>query len=422
MAIDTNHLAASTTGGAVSPVREPAPAQEPAGKGDSQSTSAPKTRRGALASTGHPAVRPPAAAHLTDEQVAELGRELDAIRDEVLAKRGSKDAAYIRRVIKVQRALEISGRLALLGSRNKAAWVTGTALLSVAKILENMEIGHNVLHGQWDWMRDPDIHSTTWEWDFVTPARAWQHTHNDLHHRWTNVVGKDRDVGYDLLRMDPDQPWKPFNLGNPLYNAILAPVFEWGIAIYDLELAEFQEGKKSKEALMKDLKALGVKALTQFTKDYAATPAVAMITGSGKQALYGTLAANAIRNVWAHAVIFCGHFPDGADTFSEEMVDGETRGDWYVRQMIGSANISGSKFMHLMTGNLSHQIEHHLFPDLPSNRYAEVAPKVREICKRYGLPYTSGPLLKQVGSSWAKVFKLALPDQVYTRGKKAAGA
>ena len=106
-----------------------------------------------------------------------------------------------------------------------------------------------------------------------------------------------------------------------------------------------------------------------------------MLTGSGKQALYGTLTANAVRNVWAHAVIFCGHFPEGTDTFTEEMVEGETRGDWYVRQMIGSANISGSKFMHLMTGNLSHQIEHHLFPDIPSNRYAEVAPKVREICR-----------------------------------------
>ncbi|WP_139006767.1 fatty acid desaturase family protein [Arthrobacter crystallopoietes] len=378
---------------------------------ESVSTTATARRTGGLAASGHPLVRPPAAAHLSDEQVAELGRELDAIRDEVIAERGASDAAYIRRVIKAQRGLEIAGRAALLAGRNKAAWVTGTTLLSFAKILENMEIGHNVLHGQWDWMRDPDIHSTTWEWDFVTPARSWQHTHNDLHHRWTNVIGKDKDVGYNLLRMSPDQPWRPFNLGNPLWNAILAPVFEWGIAIYDLELVDYREGTKSKAALVKDLKAMGRKALRQFTKDYAATPIVAMVTGSGKQALWGTLAANAVRNVWAHAVIFCGHFPDGADTFTEEMVDGETRGDWYVRQMIGSANISGSKFMHLMTGNLSHQIEHHLFPDLPSNRYIEVAPKVRDICRRYGLPYNSGPLFKQVGSSWAKVFKYALPDK-----------
>ncbi len=375
-----------------------------------------KPRSGVLAKEGHPLVRPPAAAHLTDEQVAELGRELDALREEVIASRGAADAAYIRRVIKVQRSLELAGRAALMVSRNRAAWIAGTAMLSVAKILENMEIGHNVLHGQWDWMRDPDIHSTTWEWDFVSPARSWQHTHNDLHHTWTNVIGKDRDVGYNLLRMDEEQPWHWWNLGNPVYNAVLAPIFEWGIALYDLELDAVRAGTKPKSALHRDLRETGKKVVRQFTKDYGATPAVAALTGSGKQALIGTLTANAIRNVWAHAVIFCGHFPDGADTFTEEMIEGETRGDWYVRQMIGSANISGSKLMHIMTGNLSHQVEHHLFPDLPSNRYAEIAPRVREICERYGLPYNTGPLLKQVGSAWAKVFRLALPGKKNRRG------
>ncbi len=384
-------------------------------------TTATTTRKRTLATQGSPAQRPTAAAHLTDEQVAELGRELDAIRDDVLASRGAGDAAYIRRVIKVQRTLELGGRATLLAGAFPPAWVLGTGMLSVAKILENMEIGHNVLHGQWDWMRDPDIHSTTWEWDFVTPAAAWKHTHNDLHHTWTNVVGKDRDVGYSILRMSEDQPWKPWNLGNPLYNALLAPVFEWGIAVYDLELDEYQAGRKSKAELRKDLKAVGRKVVRQFTKDYVATPGVALLTGSALPALAGTLTANAIRNVWAHAVIFCGHFPDGADTFTEDVIDGETRGDWYVRQMIGSANISGSPLMHLMTGNLSHQIEHHLFPDLPSNRYAEVAPKVREICERYGLPYTTGPLLTQVGSAWKKVFRLALPNR-RRRGDVTGGA
>src|SRR4051812_27781252 len=231
----------------------------------------------------------PLPAHLTDADIEAIGRELDAIRDEVIASRGASDRAYIQKVIKGHRALETAARVTLLGSLFPPAWIAGTTLLSLAKILENMELGHNILHGQWDWMRDPDIHSTTWEWDFVTPARSWQHTHNDLHHRWTNVVGKDNDIGYNLLRMDPEQKWTPYNLGNPLYNALLAPVFEWGIAIYDLELVDYKEGRKSKEALTKDLKALGRKALKQFTKDYAATPAVAMLTGSGKQALYGTL-------------------------------------------------------------------------------------------------------------------------------------
>ncbi|EWT02599.1 fatty acid desaturase [Intrasporangium oryzae NRRL B-24470] len=370
-----------------------------------------RPRKPVLAATGGPSVRPAAAAHLSDADVERLGQELDAVRDRIIASRGAKDAAYIRRVIAVQRTLELAGRATLLFSKRKSAFFAGTAMLSVAKILENMEIGHNVLHGQWDWMRDPDIHSTTWEWDFVTPAAAWKHTHNDLHHTWTNVLGKDKDVGYSTLRMSDEQPWQPHNILNPAINMVLAPFFEWGIAIYDLELEAWKEGEKSTDDLKKSLKALGKKAARQAAKDYVATPGAAAVFGSGKQALIGTFTANAIRNVWAHSVIFCGHFPDGVDVFTEEEIEGETRGDWYIRQMLGSANISGSKLLHLMTGNLSHQIEHHCFPDLPSNRYYEVAVEVREICERYGLPYTTGPMPRQVGQAWAKVFRLALPPK-----------
>ncbi|HON73969.1 MAG TPA: acyl-CoA desaturase, partial [Dermatophilaceae bacterium] len=272
-----------------------------------------------------------------------------------------------------------------------------------------MEIGHNVLHGQWDWMRDPDIHSTQWEWDFVAPADGWKHTHNDVHHTWTNVVGKDRDVGYALLRMSEEQPWTWWNLGNPVYNMVLAPFFEWGIAFYDLELDEVAAGRKTKAALRRDLRKLGRKTWRQALKDYLATPAVAVVTGSAVPALIGTFTANTVRNIWAHSVIFCGHFPDGAVQFPAESVIGESRGDWYIRQMLGSANISGSKTLHLMTGNLSHQVEHHLFPDLPSNRYAEIAPRVRALCDTYGLPYTTGPMWRQVASAWARVFRMALP-------------
>jgi linoleoyl-CoA desaturase len=135
---------------------------------------------------------------------------------------------------------------------------------------------------------------------------------------------------------------------------------------------------------------------------------------SGPSALT-TVAANAtanlIRNLWTHSVIMCGHFPDGVETFEKTSIDGEPRGEWYLRQMLGSANIDGSKLLHIMTGNLSHQIEHHLFPDLPSNRHGEIAPRIRDLFQRYRLSYTSGPLPVQVASAWAKVFRLSLPNR-----------
>jgi len=108
-------------------------------------------------------------------------------------------------------------------------------------------------------------------------------------------------------------------------------------------------------------------------------------------------------------VIFCGHFPAAVPTFTVEDVVSEDRNGWYVRQVIGSANITGGALMDLMTGNLSYQIEHHLFPDLPSNRYAEIAPSVRDACERYGLPYVTGSLPRQFGSVVSRLFRMALP-------------
>ncbi|GLY66524.1 fatty acid desaturase [Amycolatopsis taiwanensis] len=354
------------------------------------------------------AFRPTATtAHLSDADVERLGEELDAIRAEVMGDLGQADARYIRRVIAVQRGLEAGGRGLLLASLFPPAWVAGTGALAVAKILENMEIGHNVLHGQWDWMGDPEIHSTTWEWDSASCAEGWKYSHNYVHHTYTNVLGKDRDLGYAAMRVDPAQPWKPIYLLQPLYNIGLAVGFEYGIAIYDIELEKVAAGRKPWSQAKVELGRLWRKIRGQLVKDYVAFPLLSGL--AAPTTLLGNLVANVTRNVWAHAVIFCGHFPAGAETFTEDQLVGETRGRWYVRQLLGSANLDGSPLMHIMTGNLSHQIEHHLFPDMPSNRYAQVAPKVRELCARYGLPYTSGPLHKQYAGVLATIARLALP-------------
>jgi len=270
-------------------------------------------------------------AHLTPEDLDDIGRELDAIRDELMADLGERDAAYIRKVVKAQRGLEGAGRAALLVSLFPPAWLAGTTALAVAKVLENMELGHNVMHGQWDWMRDPEIHSTTWEWDNVSAAEGWKKSHNYEHHTYTNIVGKDRDLGYTLLRLDADQPWKPFHLAQPLYNIVLAAGFQWGVALYDLELDEARKGRKPWSRVVSDVGRLGRKAARQIAKDYVAWPLLA--GPSAVPALLGNLTANVARNVWTHTVIFCGHFPDGAETFDFDAtdLDTESRGDWYVR-------------------------------------------------------------------------------------------
>jgi linoleoyl-CoA desaturase len=347
-------------------------------------------------------------AHLTAQDIENLGRELDAIREQIVASRGARDAEYIRTVIDGQRKLEIGSRAILLFSLFPPAWVVGTVGLSISKIVENMEIGHNVMHGQWDWMRDSKIHSTTWEWDNASPAEMWKHSHNEVHHTYTNVRGKDHDLGYGIMRVDENQKWVPFYLAQPLWNFINACVFEYGIAAYDLQIGKYLKGRSDKAEFKARGKRVLAKIRKQATKDYLLHP---LLSGpSALSTITANLTANLARNLWTHSVIMCGHFPEGVQTFEKTSIDGETRGEWYLRQMLGSANISGSPLLHFMTGNLSFQIEHHLFPDLPSNRYKEIAPKVQELFERYGLTYTTGSLPKQVGSAWKTVFKLSLPN------------
>lgn len=356
----------------------------------------------------HVNLNPSPIAHLSPERIEELGRELDEIRATTMDSLGEEDARYIRRVIKAQRYLEIGGRATLLFSGNPIAWVAGTAALSASKILDNMEVGHNIIHGQWDWMRDPSIHSSTWEWDNVTPAEHWKNSHNQVHHTYTNVVGHDNDLGYGIMRVDDAQKWYPGYLMQPVIQFVNATLFEYGIAAYDLELGKNWATRKDNPEWMAEANKVVNKIKTQAGKDYLLFP---LLSGPNFLPTLGAnLVSNLVRNYWTHSVIMCGHFPAGVKTFAKDSIEGETRGEWYLRQMLGSANITGSTPMHIATGHLSYQIEHHLFPDMPSRRYPEIAPRIQALFAEYGLEYISGSLPKQVGSAWSEIIRLSLPN------------
>jgi fatty acid desaturase len=345
---------------------------------------------------------------LTSEQFEAIGQEFDAIRNRVMADLGERDANYIRGLVKRQRQLEVAGRVMLM---IPPAWPLGVAALSTSKILDNMEIGHNVMHGQYDWMQDPALNSRNFDWDTCDTAANWKKTHNHEHHTYTNVLGKDHDVGYGLLRMSQEQKWEPRHLLNAPFTVILHLFFQHFVAVQNLKLEDVLYYRtKSTAQLKQEWKPVWKKMRKQLAKDYVLFPLLA-----GPMAPFvfvGNVAANLVRNVWACAVIFNGHFPEDVEQYPESVIDNETRGQWYVRQLLGSANFSGGKLMHIMSGNLSFQIEHHLFPNLPAHRYQEISPEVRAICRKYGLPYNTGSFFKQTLSTWRRILRLSLPTRV----------
>lgn len=355
---------------------------------------------------------------LSPAQFEAIGREFDAIRERVLADLGERDARYIRGLARRQRQLEIGGRVLLM---IPPAWPLGVAALSASKILDNMEIGHNVMHGQYDWMNDPALNSRHFDWDTCDTAKNWKQTHNVEHHTYTNVLGRDHDVGYGLLRMSEAQPWEPRFLANVPLTVLLHTFFQHFVAVQNLKLEEVLVYKtKTRVQLKEEFKPVWKKMRKQLAKDYLLFP---LLAGPFAPLVFaGNLAANLARNVWACAVIFNGHFPEGVEQYPESVLEQETRGQWYVRQLLGSANFSGGRLLHIMSGNLSFQIEHHLFPDLPAHRYAEIAPEVRAICGKYGLPYNTGSFLRQTLSTWRRIVRLSLPSRRKPRAGSGGGA
>ncbi|WP_446226144.1 fatty acid desaturase family protein [Nocardia sp. IBHARD005] len=347
---------------------------------------------------------------LTAGQVEELGRELDAVRARFVADLGEKDRAHIYRIIKVQQAFEVAGRgLMYLGFR-RPFWLAAIGALSVSKILDNMEVGHNVLHGQYDWMREPGVNSRDFDFDMACASDQWKHSHNYKHHTYTNIVGRDRDLGYGLFRMDEGQEWKPAHLAGPMTSFLLMVFFEWALAVYDLEPENIAKGNREWREVEPLIRGALRKAGRQVLKDYIVFPA---LTGPlFVKTLCGNAIANVVRNVWTYSIILCGHFPTGAQTFTDAETANETRGEWYVRQMLGSGNIEGGKLFHTMSGHLSHHIEHHLFPDIPAHRYPEMSGEIRAVCERHGVPYRTGGFFGRLGSTWARVFRLALPPKL----------
>ena len=345
--------------------------------------------------------------NLTREEADAFGRELDALRQEVVADLGERDVAHIRQVIRTANRSEAAGRVLLHFGLGPVSFVLGTSALGLSKILENMEIGHNIMHGQYDWTRDPALDSHRYEWDHVCTGDDWRHSHNYEHHTFTNILGKDRDVGYGFLRVAPEQEWKPIHLTQPIVAAFLALFFQWGVGGHDLRIDELFSGKQTPAQLGKRARPFLTKAAWQLFKDYAFFPALAL--GNAPRVFLGNLFANGTRNLWTFAVIFCGHFPEGVRLYDQAETENESRGQWYVRQLNGSANIEGNRWLHVLTGHLSHQIEHHLFPDIPAARYPEMAPRVREICASYGQGYNTGSFRRQLSSVIGRIVRLSLP-------------
>ena len=147
---------------------------------------------------------------LSPEQIEEFGAKVDAIRREVMDDLGEKDAEYIYKIRNFVRYSEIASRgMLMFAGWLPPVWLAGTGLLGLSKIVENMELGHNVMHGQFDWMNDPSLNGATYDWDTISTGDDWKYTHNYIHDPFRQYWYKYGEYSCAYISSHPQSTWYP---------------------------------------------------------------------------------------------------------------------------------------------------------------------------------------------------------------------
>ncbi len=355
-----------------------------------------------------------------EKRLRHFAEELDALKRSTLSRVGEEDVAYVTRLDRFSRAMEITGRALIHVSFEPGAFFLGVFALAIHKQLQTAEIGHSALHGAWDKLAGGDrFASRAFRWDTPIDETSWRHAHNVRHHGMTNIAASDPDIHFGPVRLTEQTPHSRWNrIAVPFAVAALFPNFLFVISshvtgVNDLlvdngrpERFDFLPDRSLSSARRSLGRALR-KWVPYYSKEYVLFPALA-----GPffwKVAAGNWLAGTLRNVYSAATIFCGHA--GRDVRSwPPGTRARGRGEWYAMQVEAANDFEVSLPLSILCGGLDRQIEHHLFPTLPPQRLREIAPEVRAICERHGVHYKTDTWGKTLGKAFVQIARLSRAD------------
>lgn len=377
--------------------------------------------------------RPSALLNVDPALFDQIEKEIDDIKQRYRAKLGPKDIAYIKGLRRNSRIFEVIGRGLLWVSPEPITFSLGVFFTWLHRNIESIEIGHNVLHGQYDYFPEiPQFHAHNFKWKAPVDEEGWRREHNGLHHVHTNVFEMDPDLNHGILRTNELTPWNKRHLFQvPLYLLAAYPTMLYQFNSQNLGFGQkfreraFPEGNKGYAPVDtagqtdEELNKRNSRSIWRvLAKEYIVFPLLAATTGfSGLKVLLGNALADAINNYWISMTIQATHFTEplqSADALKH-------KGHWYLSQLESSVNFKGSRRMSILWGHLNYQIEHHLFPDIPSRHYPDMAKEVKAVCKKYNVDYKCNPtwgraIRNYVSVMWKHSFPPAAQTQQHPAG------
>ena len=363
------------------------------------------------------------------ETIEAFGREIEQLYQRTVKQLGKEDVEKMKALVETSKLFERLGRSLIHFSAGPVTWLSGVLLLSGHYVMEFTN-GHNVLHGHYDDIDDSgELNSFTYEWDNTVDETDWKFEHHTSHHPFTNVLGKDADYGYLLLRANDDQPWHFRYLAQlgifasiPLSVDLLMP---WYIAT-SRALVEGKEAVTVTQGLdylaspgdllepgtigsIFDTYRAGIfRILKRKVKNYLFYP---LLSGpSFLKVAGGNLLADMISNTHMILMLAMEHHNENIPLI--EPAVNETKADFYLRQVISTQNYElPGWYEDLFTGGVNIHIEHHLFPDLPFNRLKEISPEVEAICKKYNVPYRRENVFSSLAGLTSLIVEKMFPTQ-----------
>lgn len=363
-----------------------------------------------------------------------LTAELKALYEQTKAKVGDEDLAHIRNVAAYSKAIKARSDELIQQGGKPNAMMRGSILGALHTLLEFSELGHNIMHGSYDHLSNAgEFHSERWVWNIVADPHEWRVMHHQNHHPFTNIVGKDHDLGYSFLRLKPGQSWYGHNIIQfpLLWSLALTPSYYFAFVTGTSAARTEGRGVLSKETLAQSFKLIKEHASKNFIKD--------PLSVSRKRLLptfAGNYASMVIGYFLTTAILLLEHHSPNVELFSDPGED-ESEEDYNRRQILATSNFTpyealDNYFIKLLEeevkfdnpppfrvfyGGLDTHLEHHLFPDLPCNRQRDIQPLVKELCLKHGLPYNVTPFETVVPYMIKNIFKLTIPAGEFEQGK-----
>ena len=350
-------------------------------------------------------------------------RELDALHARTKAKMGQEDLDYIDRVDRWSRYAMWAGRALVALSPEPITFLLGVTTLAIGKQLQATEVGHTVLHGAYDRIVSEDgsphrFDSKTWMWLTPIDEEAWRDEHNVRHHQYTNIVGRDPDCEYGFVRLNDEVPWQKahrfqlvhgllswFAFGFHMNAHATGLVDHWAREKDDYAVLDPDDPNAVEDAYRKAFR----KWKPYYLKELVVIP---LLTGPFFfKTLLGNVLSELMRDLYSAATIWCGHVGEETAAYPKGTRAGG-RANWYRMQAESANNFEVPLPVSMLCGALDRQIEHHLFPKLPTNRLREIAPEVKDICERHGVAYRT--------DTWGNTLRKALRQIWRLQSKKSA--